>query len=65
MEEEEAKKKAEAFEHKQEVMAEACARRIEDWLREHKDAPFEEAHKELVDSIKGTLILSVLTLMMI
>lgn len=64
MDEAEVKAKAEAFEKKQTVMAEACATKIEDWLREHKDASFEEAHKELVDNIKGTLMLSTITLIM-
>ena len=64
MEESEAKEKAETFEKKQTVLAEACATKIEDWLREHKDATFEEAHKELVDNIKGTLMLSTLTLVL-
>jgi hypothetical protein len=64
MDNSEAKEKAVEFEKKQTVMAEATASKIEDWLREHKDASFEEAHEELVNDIKGVLMLSTITLMM-
>lgn len=62
--EEQAKSKAENLEKKHTLLAEATAERIEEWLMEHEGAPLDELHTFLVENIKATVTMAMLTIML-
>ncbi|SEP83489.1 hypothetical protein SAMN04487977_101563 [Treponema bryantii] len=65
MAEEENKESMEKAEHMSEMItkfAEVSAKTFEKWANENKEAPLEEAHKRLVRTIEGAIMMSQVTL---